>query len=80
MNQFWFVYLSNGGVPRYQHPSFESAHNEAKRLVETNGGTAYVMLVEAVVKTQAVSEFTQPDLSQFTVTPVPPSTDDDIPF
>lgn len=51
METIWYVFRKRGGPPSYQHPSYESAVEEAKRLVDTFGGEYEILELKSVVKT-----------------------------
>lgn len=51
--KFWYVFNPNGGAPRLQHKTLESAQAEAKRLSELNPQNEFLVL-EAVSSHKAV--------------------------
>ena len=66
---FWLVWNPGGNAPRFQHPSLESAENEAKRLARHAPGQEFFVLrpVSATLKSDIVTRRFAP-------------TDNDIPF
>jgi hypothetical protein len=58
MTEFWYVYKTYGGGPRFEHHSFEAALTEAKRLVVETGGRYYILRAEAVVESVAEVQYT----------------------
>lgn len=55
-NKTWFVWNPIASIPRFQHSTFESAKQEAKRLAVLNPGTEFMVLesIGAVVKTDVI--------------------------
>lgn len=50
METIWYVFRKHGGAPSYRHPSYESAVEEAKRLIDTIGGEYEILELKSVVK------------------------------
>lgn len=50
METIWYLFRKHGGAPSYRHPSYESAVEEAKRLVDTESGEYEILELKSVVK------------------------------
>lgn len=50
MSTYWYVFKRYGDPPHFRHYSYNSAENEARRLLESHGGAYEILKVEAVVK------------------------------
>lgn len=50
METIWYVFKTHGGAPSYRHPSYESAVEEAKRLVDRIGGEYEILELKSLVK------------------------------
>lgn len=48
--KFWYVFKRFGGAPSYKHPTYNSAVEEAQRLVDELGGEYEVLECRSVVK------------------------------
>ena len=48
--KFWYVFKRWGGAPSYKHPSYNSAVEEAQRLVEDLGGEYEILECQSIVK------------------------------
>lgn len=68
METIWYVFKKFGGAPSYKHASYESAVEEAKRLVDAIGGEYEILRLESVVKPSAkyTIEMTTNALQRFT--------------
>ena len=62
MTSYFYVSKIGGGKPSYQHPSFECALAEAKRLIDTIGGKYEIL--EARVVIEATPKYLVNDLRE----------------
>jgi len=58
-NEFYMVFLENGGAPTFKHPKLNLAESEAKRLAKQTGKKAYVL---CSLKSFEINEFKTEDL------------------
>ena len=48
--KFWYVFRRWGGDPSYKHPSYNSAVEEAQRLIDEVGGEYEIFECRSIVK------------------------------
>lgn len=48
--KFWYVFRRWGGAPSYKHPSYNSAVEEAQRLIDEVGGEYEIFECRSIVK------------------------------
>jgi hypothetical protein len=48
--KFWYVFKRGGGAPSYRHPTYNSAVEEAQRLVDDLGGEYEILECQSIVK------------------------------